>query len=237
MVSVNGTQQTYMQVCLILQEYAAVTSSVSASTKEGSVIAHGDLTSGAYVVYSRIIAQAADQGAATALAQSVVITTANSTISASPDQVNQPQNLQIDFEIFTAPATNMTLSSGAGSLAADSYDATLQLTVSAGATTLKNVQGQVSVSTNAGPIDVTLSGAGWSGPGMTASTQSGSISLSRPATYQAAFTAESDDGTASIDGESATTMPPGTPAIVTAGSGAPIVLKAKVGAVTVVATQ
>jgi hypothetical protein len=98
------------------------------------------------------------------------------------------------------------------------------------------VQGQVTVNTGTGSINVTLSGAGWAGSGMTASTQTGSISLSRPANYQAAFTAETEAGTASIDDKSAT-APPSNPAIVTAGSGAPIVLKANVGSVTVTATQ
>jgi hypothetical protein len=235
-VSVNGAQQTYTQVCLIVQEYAQVTPNLSASTNAGSLIAHGRQMLDTYVVYSRIVAQAADEGTATALAKSVVITTANSTVSASPDRVDSPQSLQIDFEIFTAPSTNLTLTTGAGDLTADDYNATLQFTSQAGNASLQNVQGQVTVDIGAGAIDAKLAGSGWTGTGMTASTQTGNISVSRSAAYQAAFTAQTGLGTASIDGKQATTTGP-APAVVTAGSGAPIMLKSMVGNVTVVATQ
>jgi hypothetical protein len=235
-VSVNGAPQTYTQVCLIVQEYAQVTPNVSASTNAGGLTAHGRQMLDAYAVYSRIVAQAADEGAATALAKSVVITTANSTISASPDRVDSPQSLQIDFEIFTAPSTNLTLTTGAGDLAADDYNAILHFSSQAGNASLQSVQGQVSVDIGSGSIDATLAGSGWTGTGMTASTQSGNISVSRSATYQAAFTAQTALGTASIDSNQATTTGQG-PAVVTAGSGAPIMLKSMVGNVAVVATQ
>lgn len=235
-VSINGAQQTYEQVCLILQDYAQITSSVGASTNAGDLSAHGGQITGAYVVYSRIIAQAATEGAATALAKSVVVTTTNGTISASPDHVDSPQALQIDFEIFTAADTNLTLSTQAGNIAADGYNSTLHLSAPAGNASLANVQGQVTADIGSGNIDVKLTGSGWSGAGMTASTQSGNISLSRPAAYQASVTAQSATGTASIDGKVSTSTPQGA-AIVTAGSGPPIVLKSTVGNVLVVATQ
>jgi DUF4097 and DUF4098 domain-containing protein YvlB len=198
--------------------------------------AHGRQALDSYVEYSRIIAQAVDEGAATALAKSVVITTANGTISASPDRVDSPQALQIDFEIFTAPSTTVTLSTDAGDLTADGYNATLRFSSQAGNTSLKNVQGQVNIDIGAGSIDAILAGSGWTGTGMTASTQSGNISVSRSAAYQAAFTAQTELGTASIDGQQATTTGQG-PAVVTAGSGAPIMLKSMVGNVAVIATQ
>jgi hypothetical protein len=232
----NSPAYNVTQVCLLLQEYAAVTPSLSASTKAGNVTAHGGQASDTFLVNARIIAQAADQNAATALAKSVVITAANGTISATPDQVDFPQNLTIDFEINTASSTNLTLTAGAGSVAVDNYNATLGLTTQAGSVSLKNVAGDVTIDVGAGNVDAMLSGSGWTGTGMTASVQTGSISMSRPATYQASFTAQSDNGTASIDGKEATSFPQG-PAVVTSGSGAPIMLRSKNGAVTVVATQ
>src|SRR5690349_3693120 len=69
-VFVNGVQQTYTKACVILQDFAATTPNVGASTKVGNISAHGGAEiSSAYVVYTRVIAQAADQGAATALAR------------------------------------------------------------------------------------------------------------------------------------------------------------------------
>jgi hypothetical protein len=224
------------RVCLLLTEYAAVTPSLSASTEAGNVTSHGGPASNSYIVYSRIVAQAADQNAATALAQSVVITTANGTISATPDQVDFPQSLTIDFEIFTAPGTNLTLTANAGNVAVDNYNATLGLTAQAGNISLTNVAGAATVNVGAGLVDAKLSGSGWTGTGMTATVQNGTLSVSRPATYQAAFTAQCDNGTASIDGTTEMSSPQG-PAVVTAGSGAPIMLRSRNGAVTVVTTQ
>ncbi|MFL6603589.1 MAG: DUF4097 family beta strand repeat-containing protein [Steroidobacteraceae bacterium] len=235
-MSVNGTPQTYTQVCLIIQEYAQLTPSLSASTDAGVLIAHGRPNLDAYMVYARIVAQAADQGAANALAKSVVITSANGTISASPERVDSPQALQIGFEIFSAPTTNLTLTASAGDVAVDQYNATLRVTATAGNASLQNVQGDVTIDIGAGSLEAKLSGSGWSGAGMSASTQTGSISVSRPTAYQAAFTAQSSSGTASIDNKQATATGQ-EPAVVTAGSGPPITLKSKVGNVSVLATQ
>jgi hypothetical protein len=142
--------QTYAQVCLILQEYAQVTPSVSASTNVGNLTGHGFDILNTYVVYARIIAQAADQGSATALAQSVVVNTANSMVSATPDQADLPQNLQIDFEIFTATNTNLTLTSGTGNISVDNYNSILKLTSNTGNASLTTVQGQATVNVGTG---------------------------------------------------------------------------------------
>ena len=230
---INDMQQNYTAVCLLLQDYAAVTAGISISTQAGEVLAHGGHPAQTYPVYTRIVAQAADEGTATALAKSVVVTVANGMISASPDHVDFPESLVIDFETFTDSGTNMTMSSAAGNLLAEDYNATLRVTSQAGTTTLNRVQGDVTVDVNAGTVKATLSGAGWAGAGMTVSTQTGTIAVSRPAAYQAAFTAESDDGTVTIDGKSVSTTASGTPATVTSGSGAPILLKATTGEVNV----
>jgi DUF4097 and DUF4098 domain-containing protein YvlB len=202
----------------------------------GDVTAHGGPALNSYTVYARIIAQAADQNAASALAQSVVITTANGTISATPDHVDFPQNLTIDFELFTASNANLTLSAGAGNVAVDNYDATLAVTTQAGNASLTNVAGEVTVNVSVGQVEATLSGSGWTGTGMTALIENGNITLSRPATYQAAITAQCDNGTASVDGTVVGSSPQG-PAVVRSGTGAPIMLRSKNGAVTVSAAH
>ena len=257
-LSCDGYPQTVSgttQVCLILQEYAQVTPGVSASTNVGNLTGHGFDILNAFVVYARIIAGAADQGSATALAQSVVVNTANSMISATPDQVDSPQSLQIDFEIFTATNTNLTLTSGTGNISVDNYNSILNLTsstgnaslttvqgqatvnVGTGNASLTTVQGQATVNVGKGNIDATLSGSGWTGAGMNATTQLGNITVSRPAAYQGAFTAKSDLGNASIDGQQAQAASGQAPAVVTAGSGAPIMLESKVGNVSVTTAQ
>jgi DUF4097 and DUF4098 domain-containing protein YvlB len=261
------------QVCLLTQQSVAATPSLSVTTNAGNMLGHGRDNLSDFTLYVQIIAQAADEATATALAKSVVVSTANASISATSNPVTSSENLTINFEVFTAPTTNLTLISPAGNESVDNYNATLNLKASAGNVTLQTVQGEatvnvvdgnvtfqtvqgnvtvtdqagnvslqtlqgghVTVTDQAGDIDVTLSGTGWTGAGMNATTQAGDISVSRPMGYQAAFTAKSDAGNVSIDSQTAVSKG-STPAIVTAGSGAPIMLESKAGNVSVTVSQ
>ena len=258
-VSVNNSVQTYTAVCLILTEYAQVTPSLSVSTNAGNLSGHGKSVDmlNMFVVYARIVATAADEGRANALAKSVVINTTNGKVSSTPDQFTAPESLQVDFEVFTQPSTNLTLTANDGNVAVDNYNAILNLTTVDGNVDLHAVQGQETVNatngninvifsgpsqgqeifnTNNGDIDITLTGTSFAGTGMTAKvTNAGGISVSRPSGYQAAFSAKTDIGIASIDSNMVTAPP--TPAVVTSGSGAPISLESKTGNVSVVTAE
>jgi Immunoglobulin domain len=231
------TVGTSTQVCVILQEFAQVTPSLTVTTLTGNLTGHGQDNLQSFVVYARIVAQDANQGAATALASSVVINTANGNVSATPDQATSPKSLSIDFEVFTAQTTNLTLTDTTGNLAVDNYNAILNLTTATGNAVLSAVQGQETVNVNTGNIDVTFTGTSFTGAGMTAKTQTGKVTASRPVGFQAAFTAETNIGIASIDGQTQTAPVPNSPAVVTSGTGAPILLQTNTGNVTVTAAQ
>ena len=252
-VSVNGIVKSYIAVCMLTQQSAAVTPNLSVSTSNGNLAGHGRDGLANFPVFARIIATAVDQNTATTLASSVVVSTANGAVSATSNPVISPESLAVDFEVFTAPTTNLTLASNAGNMAVDNYNATLQLTPQSGNASvqtaqgqvtvtsqsgnvsLQTVQGQVNVNDLSGNISATLAGSGWTGTGMTLTTHLGNISVLRPAGYGAAFTAKSDAGNVSIDSQSARSTSQ-TPAIVTAGTGAPIMLETQAGNVSV-ATQ
>jgi hypothetical protein len=224
------TGQNFAQACVILQESAQVTPSLTVTTLAGNLTGHGQDNLQSFVVYARVIAQDANEGAATALANSVVINTANGNVSAMPDQATAPQGLSIDFEVFTAQTTNLTLTAdNAGNLAVDNYNAILNLTTAAGNADLSAVQGQETVNVNAGNIDVTFTGTSFTGAGMTAKTKTGNVTASRPVGFQAAFTAETNVGIASIDGQKQIAPVPNSPAVVTSGTGAPILLQTNTG--------
>jgi hypothetical protein len=232
------TVGTYTQVCVLLQEFAQVTPSLAVTTLTGNLTGHGQDNLQSFVVYARIIAQDVNQGAATALASSVVINTANGNVSATPDQATFPQSLTIDFEVFTAQTTNLTLTDTTGNLAVDTYNAILNLTTATGNAVLSAVQGQETVNATTGNIDVTFTGTSFTGAGMTAKTQTGKVTASRPVGFQAAFTAEvTNAGIASIDGQTQTAPVPNSPAVVTSGTGAPILLQTNSGNVTVTTSQ
>lgn len=247
------TGTNYVQICLLTQQSVAATPNLSVTTNAGNLLGHGRDNSSSFTLYTQIIAQAADESTATALARSVVVSTSNGSISETSNPVTFPENLSVNFEVFTAPTTNLTMNSPAGNMGADNYNATLQLTPQSGNVTLQTVQGQTTVKDQSGNvtlqnvqgqgkvnilsgnIDVTLSGSGWTGAGLSATTNSGNVTVTRPTGYQAAFTATADVGIATIDSQSVTAT--NTPAVVIAGSGAPIVIESKSGNATVTTPQ
>jgi hypothetical protein len=230
------TLGTLTQVCLLTQQDIAITPNLSVTTTAGNLLGHGRDSLSAFTLYTRVVAGATDVNTATALAKSVVVSTANGSLSETSAPVTSPETLSVDFEVFTAPTTNLTLNSSAGNMSVDNYNATLQLTPMAGNVSVQTVQGQTTVNDSAGNINVTLSGSGWTGAGMKATTDAGNVAVTRPAGYQAAFTAKSDAGNATIDSQTATSAA-GTPAVVTVGTGAPITLESKIGNITVTTAQ
>lgn len=238
-----------------------MTPSLTVTTVAGNLTGHGQDNLQSFVVYARIVAQDANEGAATALAKSVAINTGNGKVFATPDQAtSSTQSLSIDFEVFTAQTTNLTLTGTNGNLAVDHYNAILNLTTDNGDADLSAVQGQETVNvtngnigvifsgpsqgqetfnTTNGNIDLTLIGTSFTGAGITAKVDNaGNVTASRPAGFQAAFTAEATNtGIASIDGQQQTAPIPNSPAVVTSGTGAPILLQTNKGNVTVTASQ
>jgi hypothetical protein len=230
------TEQNSARVCVILQESAQVTPSLTVTTLAGNLTGHGQDNLQSFVVYARIVAQDVNERAATALANSVVINTANGNVSATPDHAtSSTQSLQIDFEVFTAQTTSLTLTATDGNLAVDNYNAIVNLTTDAGNADLSAVQGQETVNVNNGSIDVTLTGTSFTGAGITAKVaNAGNVTASRPVGFQAAFTAEvTNAGVASIDGQQQIAPLPNSPAVVTSGTGAPILLQTNKGNATV----
>ncbi|MHB8813899.1 MAG: hypothetical protein ACYDAE_11590 [Steroidobacteraceae bacterium] len=131
----------------------------------------------------------------------------------------------------------MTLTATDGNLAVDNYNAILNLTADAGNADLSAVQGQETVNVNDGNIDVTLMGTSFTGAGITAKVaHAGNVTASRPVGFRAAFTAETNIGIAAIDGQKQT-APPNSPAVVTSGTGPPILLETNTGNVTVTVSQ
>ena len=275
-LSCNGypmTNGNLVTVCMITAQSAPVTPSLNVTSSSGNLIGHGSDNLANFPVYARIVATAADENTATTLAKSVVVSTANGAVSATSNPVTSPEMLEVDFEVFTAHTTNLTLISTAGNLSVDNYNATLQLTTNSGNASLQTVQGNATGNTTSGSIsvdnysngtlqlttnsgnvslqtvqgDVTakttsgnitaaLSGSGWTGVGMNATSQTGNIMASRPAGYQAAFTAKTNTGIATIDSQTAQASN-GQPAVLTAGSGVPIRLQTNTGNVTVSVSQ
>ncbi len=220
------------QVCLMTQQSVAATSSLSVTTDVGDLLGHGRDNLTDFTLSTQILATAADEAAATALAKTVVVTAANGAISQTHAPVNFPENLSVNFEVFTAPTTNLTLTNSVGDQSVDNYNATLYLKAQTGSLTLETVDGQATVNVATGNITATLSGTGWTGAGMTATSQTGSITVTRPAGYEAAFTAKADLGNATIDSQVVASGPQGA-AVVTSGTGAPISIESVVGNATV----
>ena len=230
-VFVNDGVFTFVQVCKIVSLTAPLTPSLSVMSNAGNVTAHGGQTEEQIPVYARIVAQDATVAAATALTNSVNITTENGVVSSQNIAVNYPPSLEIDYEVFTPSTTDVSLSTTAGNVSADSYISTINASSKAGDVSLQTVDGDVNAKATAGNITIGLGGAGWTGAGLTATTVTGNILLSRPLGYQSLITATTQVGEVEVDGKIKGSFP--APATITTGSGRPIKLTADEGNITV----
>jgi hypothetical protein len=230
-VFTNSGISTFVQVCKVVPLTAPLTPSLSVTSIAGNLTAHGGQTEGQIPFYARIIAQDATAEAATALANSVNISTENGAVSSQKIAVSYPQSLEIDYEVFTPSTTDVSLTTTAGNVSADSYTSTVNATTVAGDIALQTLDGDAKAKATAGNITISLNGAGWTGTGLTATTTAGNILLSRPVGYQALITASAQFGGVEVDGKIKGFFPP--PATITTGSGQPIQLTAGAGNVTV----
>jgi hypothetical protein len=230
-VFTNSGISTFVQVCKIVPLTAPLTPSLTVTSIAGNVTAHGGQTEGQIPIYARIIAHDATAEAATALANSVNISTESGALSSQKIAVKYPQSLEIDYEVFTPSTTDVSLSATAGNVSADSYTSTVNATTVAGDIALQTLDGNANAKATAGNITVSLNGAGWTGTGLTVTTTAGNILLSRPVGYQAHITATAQFGEVEVDGKIRGSFPP--PATITTGSGQPIQLTAGAGNVTV----
>lgn len=239
---------SFVQVCKITKLTAPLTPSLNVISNSGNLTAHGGEKEETIPVYARIVAQDATLADATKLANSVDISDKNDVVSSQKITVEFPRSLEIDYEVFTPAATDLSLSTGSGNVRADHYTSKLNAATgsgdiylqtidgdvlaktSSGDISLHTVNGNVSANTSSGSITVSLSGADWVGTGLTATTKAGNILLSRPEGYRARITATADVGEVEVDGKTKS-FP--FPATITTGSGQPIKLTTHAGDVTV----
>ena len=86
--------------------------------------------------------------------------------------------------IIMAPRTSsLDLESGNGALHLRDLAGSIQVKASNGPVSLDNIGGSVRAATVNGPMNIALSGSGWEGPGLEASSQNGPISVGIPENY------------------------------------------------------
>jgi DUF4097 and DUF4098 domain-containing protein YvlB len=86
-----------------------------------------------------------------------------------------------------------------GDLAVSGMNGWVEATMGEGNLEVRSMEGYFSVVTEAGDLDVELSGTRWYGHGFTAVTKLGSVNLRMPARFSAALQLETHDGDITID--------------------------------------
>lgn len=95
--------------------------------------------------------------------------------------------------------TDMIINLNKGDLAVSGMNGWVEATIGEGNIEVRSMEGYFSVATDAGDLDVEMSGTRWYGHGFTAVTKLGSVNLRIPVTYSAALQLETHDGDITID--------------------------------------
>lgn len=187
----------------------------------GFVYAGGDSRS-TIALNAVIYTQAATEARAKEIASQVVINTGSDDFYATGPVVASPESWSVSFDVmlpvqmnFDAQTTNgaLRLTGFGGHISADATNGDLQLNSLAGA---------VDAHTTNGRIDIQLAGTAWTGSGLRADANNGTLVFSAPKNYSARVTLDAQNGsTASDFPGGATTQPSPTDSHyeVTLGSG------------------
>ncbi|HYR85866.1 MAG TPA: hypothetical protein VE422_17380 [Terriglobia bacterium] len=143
-----------------------------------------------------------------------------------------PRLSSMDLQTVNGPlglhnlAGNIQLSASNGPISLDNVGGIVQATTTNGPISVKGATGDHRLTATNGPISVKLSGGGWDGPGLEASTQNGPLTLSIPDGYASGISIQaSEQSPVSCRAPACAraTRSLGTPSTIRIGNGEPIV--------------
>jgi hypothetical protein len=93
----------------------------------------------------------------------------------------------VEYEISVPRQFGLHLETKVGAIEVSGATGVISTETSVGAISLRGLGGDVTATTSVGAIDITLTGAGWEGKGLTAATSTGAIRITAPNRYAAHF--------------------------------------------------
>jgi hypothetical protein len=152
-------------------------------------------------VTARLQANAESDAAAQALLKDIRITSDGRRVSAEgpSDGRSYRSGWSASYVVMVPHNFDLTLDAYNGSLGVDGVTGRLDLNTHNGSVSLVDVGGDVHARTQNGSLNVQLAGSSWSGDGLDAVTQNGSVRLAVPASYAATLETGTVNGRINTD--------------------------------------
>jgi hypothetical protein len=152
-------------------------------------------------VTARLQATAESDAAAQALLKDIRITSDGRRVSAEgpSDGRSYRSGWSASYVVMVPHNFDLTLDAYNGSLGVDGVTGRLDLNTHNGSVSLVDVGGDVHARTQNGSLNVQLAGSSWSGDGLDAVTQNGSVRLAVPASYAATLETGTVNGRINTD--------------------------------------
>ncbi|CAN5891183.1 hypothetical protein BH23GEM9_BH23GEM9_01840 [soil metagenome] len=171
---------------------AAGALNIDAAPNGGIIVRGGDVSSVA--VSAGIQVQAADRGAAQAIARGIRVAAANGTLRAEGPSQGRGESWSVTFHVTVPHHTNLDLATVNGSLSVSDVSGRIRAETTNGPLTLERLAGDVHGRTSNGPLTVALAGSRWDGAGIDVETHNGPLRLIVPEGYSAALEAGTTNG-------------------------------------------
>jgi DUF4097 and DUF4098 domain-containing protein YvlB len=155
---------------------------------------------GDIVVQARVVATAATQEEARAIASRVQVTATAVRVDADgPRNSNRRDSWSVSYRLAVPTATPLSLKTTNGGITVQAVDSHVDLHTTNGGVKLSQMAGDVEGRTTNGGIDVDLDGTGWQGGGLDLQTTNGGVRVAVPAQYNAHLETGTTNGNVRID--------------------------------------
>jgi Toastrack DUF4097 len=169
------------------------------ATPNGSISVEGS-SRGDIFVQARVVATAATEDEARAIASRVQVTATAVRVDADgPSGLRNRESWSVSYRLAAPTRTPLSLKSTNGGITIDAIDSRVDLKTTNGGLKLTHMAGDVEGHTTNGGIDVDLDGSGWQGGGLDLQTTNGGVRLMVPAQYNAHLEAGTTNGSVRID--------------------------------------
>jgi DUF4097 and DUF4098 domain-containing protein YvlB len=166
--------------------------------ENGGVTVHGWDRSEVRVL-AKIQAEGDDMDEARDVASQIDIVTDNGRVRAEGPSTRRHQSWSVSYEVWAPRQSDLHLTTHNGGISVEDVDGRLDLSALNGGIALRGVSGDVHGETTNGPLNVTLDGDRWRGPGLDLRTTNGPVNLDIPDGYSAHLETGTVNGGMRID--------------------------------------
>jgi DUF4097 and DUF4098 domain-containing protein YvlB len=151
------------------------------------------------VIRARVVATAATEADARALAGRVQIETSDGQVRTDGPRTRDRESWQVSYRVQTPTRTDLELEASNGSVSVSGVNGRIRAESSNGSIRFADLAGDVSGRSSNGSVHVTLSGTRWEGSGLDVRTSNGSAQVEIPDNYNAHLVTGTSNGSLSVD--------------------------------------